>query len=88
MELDYCKQGQLKINMTKHFENMLSNFSVQLGKKDVVKTPAGDNQFNLGTRAKLDTKRSEIFHTFAAKGLFPCKRARPDIFSKQSWCCA
>jgi hypothetical protein len=41
--------------------------------------PAGDNLFNLGTRAKLDTKRSEIFHTFVAKGLFLCKRARPDI---------
>jgi hypothetical protein len=34
---------------------------------------------NLGTRAKLDTKRSEIFHTFMAKGLFLCKRARPNI---------
>jgi transposase len=27
----------------------------------------------------LDTKRSEIFHTFVAKGLFLCKRARPGI---------
>jgi hypothetical protein len=45
----------------------------------VAKTPAGDNLFNLGTGAKLDTKRSEIFHTFVAKGLFLCKRARPDI---------
>jgi hypothetical protein len=42
----------------------------------VAKTPAGDNLINLGTRAKLDTK---IFHTFVAKGLFLCKRARPDI---------
>jgi hypothetical protein len=50
-----------------------------LGKKDVAKTPAADSLFNLGTGAKLDTKRSEIFHTFVAKGLFLCKRARPDI---------
>jgi hypothetical protein len=35
-----------------------------------------DNLFNLGTRAKLDTKRSEIFRTFVAKGLFCCKRAK------------
>jgi hypothetical protein len=27
----------------------------------------------------MDTKRSEIFHTFVANGLFLCKRARPDI---------
>jgi hypothetical protein len=58
---------------------MLNNFPVKLGKKDVAKTPAGDNLFNLGTGAKLDTKRAEIFHTFVAKGLFLCKRARPDI---------
>jgi hypothetical protein len=79
MELDYQKQGELKINMTKYVENMLNNFPVKLGKKDVAKTPAGDNLFNLGTGAKLDTKRAEIFHTFVAKGLFLCKRARPDI---------
>jgi hypothetical protein len=79
MELDYRKQGKLKINMTKYIENMLNNFPVKLRKKDVAKTPARDNLFNLGTGAKLDTKRSEIFHTFVAKGLFPCKRARPDI---------
>jgi hypothetical protein len=66
--------------MTKYVENMLNNFPpVQLGKKDVAKTPAADSLFNLGTGAKLDTKRSEIFHTFVAKGLFLCKRARPDI---------
>jgi hypothetical protein len=79
MQLDYRKQGVLKINMTKYVENMINKFPVKLGKKHVVKTPTSDNLFNLGTGAKLDTKRSEIFHTFVAKGLFLCKRARPDI---------
>jgi hypothetical protein len=58
---------------------MLNNFPVKLGKKDVAKVPAGDNLINIGTQAKLDTKRSEIFHTFVAKGLLLCKRARPNI---------
>jgi hypothetical protein len=75
MELDYRKQGILKVNMTKYIENIINEIPVKLGKKDVAKTPAGDNLFNLGTGAK----RSEIFHTFVAKGLFLCKRARPDI---------
>jgi hypothetical protein len=79
MELDYEKQGELKRNMMKYVENMLNDFPVKLGKKSMVKTPAVDNLLNLGTRAKLDTKRSEIFHTFLAQGLFLCKRARPDI---------
>jgi hypothetical protein len=65
--------------MTKYVENMINNFPMKLGKKDVAKTPAGDNLFNLGTGAKLDTKRSEILHTIVAKGLFLCKRARPNI---------
>jgi hypothetical protein len=38
MELDYRKQGKLKINMTKYVENMLNGFPVKLGKKDVAKT--------------------------------------------------
>jgi hypothetical protein len=79
MELDYRKRGELKINMTKYVENMINEFPVQLGKNGMAKTPAGDNLFNLGTGAKLDTKRSEIFHTFVAKGIFLCKRARPNI---------
>jgi hypothetical protein len=68
--------GVLKVNMTKYIENMINKFPVKLRKKDVAKTLAGDNLFNLGTGAKLDTKRSEIFHTFVAKGLFLCKRAK------------
>jgi cytochrome c553 len=72
MELDYQKQGELKMNMTKYVENMLNDFTVKLRKKDAVKTPAADNLFNLGTGAKLDTKRLEIFHTFVAKGFFLC----------------
>jgi hypothetical protein len=79
MELDYRKRGELEINMTKNIDNMINDFPVELGKKDVAKTPAADSQFNLGTGAKLDTKRSEIFHTFVVKGLFLCKRARPNI---------
>jgi hypothetical protein len=65
--------------MTKYVDNMINKFPVKLGKKDVAKTPAADSLFNLGTGMKLDTKRSEIFHTFVAKVLFLCKRARPDI---------
>jgi hypothetical protein len=43
MELDYQKQRELKINMTKYVKNMLNNFQVKLKKKDVAKTPARDN---------------------------------------------
>jgi hypothetical protein len=58
----------LGMELTKYIENMINKFPVELGKKDMAKMPASDNLFNLGTGAKLDTKkRSEIFHTFVAK---------------------
>jgi hypothetical protein len=53
--------------MTKYVDNMINDIPVKLGKKDVAKTPAADSLFNLGTGSKLDTKRSDIFHTFVAK---------------------
>jgi hypothetical protein len=65
--------------MTKYNENMINNFPVKLGRKDMAKIPAADSLFNLGTGAKLDAKRSEIVHIFVAKRLFLCMRARPDI---------
>jgi hypothetical protein len=51
MELDYWKQGVLKVNMTKYVENMINEFPVKLGKKDMAKRLAVDNLFNLGTGA-------------------------------------
>jgi hypothetical protein len=51
----------------KYVENMLNDFPVKLGKKEVAKTPAGDNLFNLGPGAKLNTKRTEVFQTFVAR---------------------
>jgi hypothetical protein len=79
MQLDYSKKGQLDICMKKYVQSMIEEFPIKMGPKDVARTPAADSLFNYGTGAKLDAKRSEIFHTTVAKGLFLCKRARPDI---------
>jgi hypothetical protein len=51
MELDQ-KQGELRINMKKYVENMINEFPIKLGKKDVVKTPAANSLFILGTGAE------------------------------------
>jgi hypothetical protein len=71
MELDYRKQGELKINMTKYVKNMQNNFPVKLGKKDMAKTPAGDNLFNLGTGAKLDAKEFRDLPHICGKTIVP-----------------
>jgi hypothetical protein len=46
---------------------------------DTTPTPAAPYLFAEGESEELDKERAEEFHTFAAKGLFTCKRARPDI---------
>jgi hypothetical protein len=79
MELDYSEDGKVKIGMINYVENMLKDFPEKLKETDTSKTPAGDDLFNKGQGKKLTTERAEGYHTMVAKGLFLCKRARPDI---------
>jgi hypothetical protein len=87
MELDYRKRGELKINMTKYVENMINDFPVKLGKKDVTKTPVADSLFNLGTGAKLDTKRSVRSSTHLWQKDYSYVNRQGPIFSKPSRYC-
>jgi hypothetical protein len=76
MELDYSEVNKVKIGMIKYVKNMLEDFPEKL--KD--KTPAGDDLFKKGQGKMLETERAEGYHTMVvAKGLFLCKRSRPDI---------
>ena len=87
MELDYSTKGELHVGMCKYVSNMCDEFPIKITAKDTAKTPAGDNLFEEGSSAKLDSKRAEIFHTWVAKALFLCKRARPDIQQAVSVLC-
>jgi hypothetical protein len=58
---------------------MIRNFPKELKSTDVAETPAGDGLFNQGQGRKLPTERAEAYRMMVAKGLFLCKRARPDI---------
>ena len=52
----------------------------QVQKKGKVNTPAPDHLFVVNPKAiKLDQEKGDVFHTTVAKGLFLCKRARPDL---------
>ena len=57
--------------------DMVDNFSDNITGKQ--KTAAPADLFAIGKDIKLDRTRAEEFHTVVAKGLFLCKRARPDI---------
>jgi hypothetical protein len=57
---------------------MVDNFSINLGSQ-TEPTPAADDLLAKGPDEPLDAKKAKEFHTVVAKGLFVCKRARPDI---------
>ena len=58
---------------------MHEDFSKEFKLTDTGPPPAADNLFAAGNSKLLDTDRANQFHAFAAKGLFACKQARPDI---------
>jgi hypothetical protein len=79
MELDYTEDGKVKFGMKKYVESMLNEFPIKFKKTNKAASPAGDSLFNEGQGKKLETGRAETYHTTVARGLFLCKRARPDI---------
>jgi hypothetical protein len=58
---------------------MIEDFPKEITPDDRASTPAAADLHELGDSAVLDKAGSEVFHTFVAKALFLCKRARPDI---------
>jgi hypothetical protein len=49
--------------------------------------PATDDLFAEGTSEMLSKEKAEEFHTFVAKALFMCKRARPDLHTTVAVLC-
>lgn len=79
MTLEYSENGEVKVNMQDYVKSMVEEFSGDLSGKQVV-CPWNENLFKVdNNKPALDKERHEEFHGFVAKGLFLCKRARPDI---------
>ena len=78
MILDYSTKGEVHIDMQEYVKKMIEEFPEDI--KKTAATPASDFLFKINEEAELlNNKMKEDFHTFVAKGLFLCKRARPDI---------
>jgi len=78
MTLDFTEGGVLKVDMKDYVNAMIEEFSENV---KVERTcPWSEKLFKVDkTSRELDKKKAEEFHTFVAKGLFLCKRGRPDI---------
>ena len=77
MNLNYNEKGKVIIDMKDYVKGMIEEFPEKVGSS---KCPWNENLFKVNNNAKpLSKEKRELFHTFVAKGLFACKRARPDI---------
>ena len=80
MDLDFGTVGEVKVKMINYVKDMLESFPFAKQIQKAVTSPAADNLFRIDENAsKIEKERAEMFHTMIAKGLFVCKRARPDI---------
>ena len=78
MKFDFSVQGQVTVDMREYMSKLIEEFPVELTK--TAPTPAAEDLFSMNNDSpKIDSARREIFHTFTAKALFACKRARPDL---------
>ena len=87
MTLDFTIKGTVKFQMFDYVANMIDDFPVHLTKDDVAPTPAAPDLFASPQSPPLPKADAEAFHTFVAKGLFLCKRARPDTQTAISALC-
>ncbi|MEN9849167.1 MAG: hypothetical protein RL368_1907, partial [Pseudomonadota bacterium] len=79
MTLDFKKEGQVSIDMTKYVKSMVETFPDDLSGR-TVKSPWSENLFTINQESPaLDKEKKNLFHTIAAQALFLCKRGRPDI---------
>ena len=79
MTIDFSEEGIMKIDMRDYVERMLEEFPMEFKSSDVMPTPASDNLLDKGSGKVLPKEKQEVFHKTVARGLFICKRARPDI---------
>ena len=78
MKLDFSTPGEVKLDMKEYVKSMIEFFPEE--RKNTATTPAALHLFEVREDVKvLEEEDAMKFHTMVAKGLFLCKRARPDI---------
>ena len=87
MIIDYSTPGKVKIGMVDYIDNMLAELPEDMSGESA--TPASNHLFQVNARGadKLTTEKAILFHHNAAKLLFLCKRARPDVQTATAFLC-
>mgnify|MGYP006897556831 CR=1 FL=1 len=80
MYFDFMKPGELVVDMEKYMTDMVESFEGEkIKEKDTAPTPLAGDGFDVDESKLLEDKLKENFHTIVTKGLYACKRGRPDI---------
>jgi hypothetical protein len=71
--------------MADHMKKLIEEFPYPITKK--VHLPAAEDMFAEAKSSSLNPEKAKVFHTWVAKALFACKRARPDIHPPTTLLC-
>ena len=79
MVLDFSQKGTVIVDMCEYVADMIEESMLLPGPKDIDPTPAAEDLFAEGIGGSLDKTKADLYHRISAKGIYVCKRARPDI---------
>jgi hypothetical protein len=86
MTLDYSEKGKVKIKMRDNVEKMLADLPAKMDGE--APTPAANHSFTVDNdQTKVDKEKTQFVHTYVAKTLLLCKRARPDLQTAVAFLC-
>ena len=85
MTFDFSVKGKLIVSMKEYMNKLVDEFPIKIN--GIKSTPASEDLFTEGKGTLLDKEKAKIFHTWVAKALFACKRARPDIHTAVTILC-
>jgi hypothetical protein len=78
MTLDYSERGKVKIQMLDNVDKMLADLPTEMDGE--APSPVANHLLTAkDDQTKVDQNKAQFFHTYVAKTLFLCKRARPDL---------
>jgi hypothetical protein len=85
MTFEFKDNGTVEISMADYIKKLVDEFPVKI--TATAPTPAVEDLFGVGSGPMLEPKMAKILHTWVAKALFACKRARPDTHTAVTLLC-
>ena len=79
MTLNFKTLGECHVLQEEKVEDLISFWPEDIKKSNKELTPCTSSLFEKGEGGLLSSKRREVFHTTAAKGLFIANQSWPDI---------